>query len=285
MEKGLIPAWAGKTTSTHPALSPHPAHPRVGGENLWTLTHGRFGWGSSPRGRGKLPRVVRAVGYSRLIPAWAGKTSNEVIGSPVLRAHPRVGGENPGTYAAVGAVPGSSPRGRGKLVAPRTDLLREGLIPAWAGKTASAHATTLLTQAHPRVGGENLKLASTPLPDPGSSPRGRGKLEVRLLGRRGLGLIPAWAGKTLCFQPSALLGGAHPRVGGENRGLEAVCPILEGSSPRGRGKLGLGIKLTNDTGLIPAWAGKTVGWFFFVVWLGLIPAWAGKTHTKTHGRR
>ena len=69
----------------------------------------------------------------------------------------------------------------------------------------------------------------------GSSPRGRGKP----------------AGGTV------LHGRAHPRVGGENRRLGGRRRRYQGSSPRGRGKLAGTGALTEDLGLIPAWAGKT----------------------------
>ena len=39
--------------------------------------------------------------------------------------------------------------------------------------------------------------------------------------------------------------------------IAASVRFAVGSSPRGRGKLGLGIKLPNHAGLIPARAGKT----------------------------
>ena len=50
---------------------------------------------------------------------------------------------------------------------------------------------------------------------------------------------------------------AHPRVGGENSVVVAVFIVRSGSSPRGRGKLGLNLTLTRGLRLIPAWAGKT----------------------------
>ena len=116
-----------------------------------------------------------------------------VFGGP---AHPRVGGENPVRFGAFGLFPGSSPRGRGKRVEARHVAEEMRLIPAWAGKTLHHTQTNHEDKAHPRVGGENLKSPPTPLRDPGSSPRGRGKLgEVNLAARRGR-LIPAWAGKT-----------------------------------------------------------------------------------------
>ena len=70
----------------------------------------------------------------------------------------------------------------------------------------------------------------------GSSPRGRGKPSPGV--RRGVraGLIPAWAGKTPDLEVNFLLGGAHPRVGGENDQLVSLFRVLNGSSPRGRGK-------------------------------------------------
>ena len=76
--------------------------------------------------------------------------------------------------------------------------------------------STELESAHPRVGGENQRLARLGVQVKGSSPRGRGKRyavdQVDLLG----GLIPAWAGKTRTRRSSASGLGAHPRVGGEN---------------------------------------------------------------------
>ena len=50
---------------------------------------------------------------------------------------------------------GSSPRGRGKLVIHTLTQINEGLIPAWAGKTAARRPRRERTRAHPRVGGEN----------------------------------------------------------------------------------------------------------------------------------
>ena len=115
----------------------------------------------------------------------------------------------------------------------------------------------LASGAHPRVGGENT-ISTIKVPQmAGSSPRGRGKLLSLSMCWLYIGLIPAWAGKTsallfvLCFLP------AHPRVGGENLSVSLSTRKSVGSSPRGRGKLGLGVELANHAGLIPAWAGKT----------------------------
>ena len=91
---------------------------------------------------------------------------------------------------------GSSPRGRGKPSASQSSSICRGLIPAWAGKTGNGQYQTGYSQAHPRVGGENKTSGARSSSHWGSSPRGRGKLvRVRRV-RVGLGLIPAWAGKT-----------------------------------------------------------------------------------------
>ena len=50
---------------------------------------------------------------------------------------------------------------------------------------------------------------------------------------------------------------AHPRVGGENLEAHEGHTHVNGSSPRGRGKLDLAHVVLAVAGLIPAWAGKT----------------------------
>ena len=70
-------------------------------------------------------------------------------------------------------------------------------------------------------------------------------------------LIPAWAGKTRPDRPPRAVMTAHPRVGGENDAPRSDAVEHEGSSPRGRGKLGHLIGIGKFWRLIPAWAGKT----------------------------
>ena len=91
----------------------------------------------------------------------------------------------------------------------------------------------------------------------GSSPRGRGKHYLTLPARPVNGLIPARAGKTVAWDASQQVQGAHPRAGGENTALTWADISSLGSSPRGRGKHG---HVEDDAGqrrLIPARAGKT----------------------------
>ena len=91
---GLIPARAGKTSTSAAALVCSAAHPRACGENCSKITTDVETRGSSPRVRGKQAQVHAGHQRLRLIPARAGKTSSQ---PPVQRtppAHPRACGEN-----------------------------------------------------------------------------------------------------------------------------------------------------------------------------------------------
>ena len=213
--------------------------------------------GSSPRGRGKLFTKVPVPAIMGLIPAWAGKTDWRTFESMRRRAHPRVGGENLSRPRGWGKSPGSSPRGRGKPHGARSGIPRDGLIPAWAGKTTLEESTSFSSSAHPRVGGENNHGLISDRSHPGSSPRGRGKHHPGLQSSDPVRLIPAWAGKTGTVVVSQSIRAAHPRVGGENGGEVAEVVADAGSSPRGRGKRPSGRRGRCAHGLIPAWAGKT----------------------------
>ena len=71
----LIPACAGKTERCPSEEAANRAHPRVCGENSFSICSHSSRAGSSPRVRGK-PAIRSEWGYlPRLIPACAGKTS------------------------------------------------------------------------------------------------------------------------------------------------------------------------------------------------------------------
>ena len=151
----LIPARAGKTHQSSPRRTQCTAHPRAGGENA----RGHLCWwsrrGSSPRGRGKQRIRLQSEEKAGLIPARAGKTDRLVQDLPPAWAHPRAGGENGMSYRIDWVQFGSSPRGRGKPRPRWHSPPPRGLIPARAGKTTHAVATSSSRRAHPRAGGEN----------------------------------------------------------------------------------------------------------------------------------
>ena len=237
LDRGLIPAHAGKTMTAIDARACRGAHPRSRGENDAHHVAGNPPGGSSPLTRGKPGPKALASTRRRLIPAHAGKTGSASRSRFPGWAHPRSRGENPDVV--VGEVPcaGSSPLTRGKPVERRGQPRLLRLIPAHAGKTCSPPRRTEGGWAHPRSRGENPLVDRLTAVAGGSSPLTRGKLDRVPIRRDNLGLIPAHAGKTMmlkgCDWPSA----AHPRSRGEN--LEV---------PAGPG---------GGEGLIPAHAGKT----------------------------
>ena len=112
--KGLIPAHAGKTARRPSRHATSPAHPRACGENLHCAKRASGCRGSSPRMRGKLPRVNASKFQCGLIPAHAGKTCSHKNQQTHSGAHPRACGENCPCLTPTSPMSGSSPRMRGK---------------------------------------------------------------------------------------------------------------------------------------------------------------------------
>ena len=213
---GLIPAHAGKTGGEARLDADGGAHPRSRGENIRASGRTSRPSGSSPLTRGKRQGFGSRRDQERLIPAHAGKTRATSRAHVVSWAHPRSRGENLSTSARPSVRQGSSPLTRGKRNRHRHGPRRHGLIPAHAGKTRTRTLSISASRAHPRSRGENGR--GTPLVQAwrGSSPLTRGKLEVRLRRGRGLGLIPAHAGKTTTSLSEVSGARAHPRSRGEN---------------------------------------------------------------------
>ena len=101
--------------------------------------------------------------------------------------------------------------------------------------------TACITRDHPRMGGEKFATFITGYPYTGSPPRGRGKgskADVECLRSR---ITPAWAGKSATISTHCLIGGDHPRVGGEKPEWAPITFLMLGSPPHGRGKDGRGM--------------------------------------------
>ena len=132
---GITPAWAGKRPQTAHRVKPQQDHPRVGGEKPRQQGNQRTGVGSPPRGRGKVLVTRSLVSRTGITPAWAGKSCLYVLSRSSVRDHPRVGGEKKLILFVLRAVTGSPPRGRGKDTHKAAQAHREGITPAWAGKS------------------------------------------------------------------------------------------------------------------------------------------------------
>ena len=134
---------------------------------------------------------------------------------------------------------GSSPHTRGARRRLSARRHGPGIIPAYAGSTATAAEKTSLTPDHPRIRGEHL-------PTEGG----------RHFRRR---IIPAYAGSTNRVRLAGQRRQDHPRIRGEHRPIPEHCQMAEGSSPHTRGALP-GMDLNNVAiGIIPAYAGSTDG--------------------------
>ena len=131
------------------------------------------------------------------------------------------------------------------------------LIPAHAGKTERGVQVSPWDQAHPRSRGENRPRTAVLPARCGSSPLTRGKRLQLQAPRSRKGLIPAHAGKTLCWCECSSGLAAHPRSRGENATFFDEDHNPEGSSPLTRGKQHGGDRPLATAGLIPAHAGKT----------------------------
>ena len=192
----LIPAHAGKTTSTYRAPSAPGAHPRSRGENARSSFALSRRAGSSPLTRGKLSNLQTAGTSQGLIPAHAGKTHARSFQFTLDWAHPRSRGENSLPAQGMTLEFGSSPLTRGKPRDLVTARIGSRLIPAHAGKTIYPDPSRSALEAHPRSRGENCATTSDAVMMVGSSPLTRGKpifapgLPIRIR------LIPAHAGKT-----------------------------------------------------------------------------------------
>ena len=153
--------------------------------------------------------------------------------------------------------PGSSPRVRGKPLAPAGHMAFARIIPARAGQTFQRSKTWQPTPDHPRACGANPFSGLAVALIAGSSPRVRGKPRFGRAESVVLRIIPARAGQTRFLKPDTVMMSDHPRACGANSLFVFLFFLLFGSSPRVRGKLGIGDIRRRQRRIIPARAGQT----------------------------
>ena len=151
--------------------------------------------GSPPRMRGKETWTRPMPIYSRITPAYAGKSTPPSAFRLSRWDHPRVCGEKSLAYGLWYAKLGSPPRVRGKAQRHAGLLLPAGITPACAGKRRSIGRLSQPTRDHPRVCGEKALSTFSSRKNSGSPPRMRGKVDLSLKVVRVLGITPAYAGK------------------------------------------------------------------------------------------
>ena len=175
-----------------------------------------------------------------------------------MGAHPRSRGENGLGRPGLVWDGGSSPLTRGKPVTPGGESVKEGLIPAHAGKTIRAGLLINDVEAHPRSRGENIEDVRVVPTALGASPLTRGKPRLIRARAASSGRIPAHAGKTHQPRPGNSRPRAHPRSRGENCVRSLRNTGVLGASPLTRGKRDVQPPSGVHEGRIPAHAGKTM---------------------------
>ena len=231
----FIPARAGNATRPWSAPARPSVHPRAGGERPPHTLLVPLRPGSSPRGRGTPNGSRWRHGIPRFIPARAGNATRAPSPKRWSTVHPRAGGERSSLLSVAIACHGSSPRGRGTQSSPCRGPMAYRFIPARAGNAEHVHLAGAGAPVHPRAGGERDQEFVARCAPAGSSPRGRGTLDVRVRQPHCGRFIPARAGNACLSRAAGWSLPVHPRAGGERVALLDLSVERFGSSPRGRG--------------------------------------------------
>ena len=153
--------------------------------------------------------------------------------------------------------PGSPPRVRGKAEVRHERDQEPGITPACAGKRHCPRFRPGKTRDHPRVCGEKSSLMQMDVGPLGSPPRMRGKGELPKDTKDYFGITPAYAGKRMLYARAVRRDRDHPRVCGEKTAPRHRLHLAKGSPPRMRGKGCYMQELSGETGITPAYAGKS----------------------------
>ena len=129
------PAYAGKTQEEHAPAPVDGKHPRVCGEDGIGFGYARAQMETPPRMRGRPAQGARCAAASGNTPAYAGKTISWSCGMLSKKKHPRVCGEDFGSFCAMNIFLETPPRMRGRLLQLADGGKEGGNTPAYAGKT------------------------------------------------------------------------------------------------------------------------------------------------------
>ena len=231
-----IPAWAGEPNPLNGNIHSRKVYPRVGGGTITAPSVAPPGFGLSPRGRGNRCGELSKPVQEGSIPAWAGEPLAGGGHHVRARVYPRVGGGTRHSKAHECRQPGLSPRGRGNPRCGCGAEIKWRSIPAWAGEPGRLLERDSCQGVYP--------------------PRGRGNLTTKPIPTITPRSIPAWAGEPASALRVALVTGVYPRVGGGTLLRPRLIHREEGLSPRGRGNHSISIERGEESGSIPAWAGK-----------------------------
>ena len=146
-------------------------------------------------------------------------------------------------------------RGKQRDYTIRHSLYR--ITPAGAGKTTFPAFYLPVGGDHPRRCGENIRFILCLPVSRGSPPQVRGKQKVDRIGKGGIRITPAGAGKTDKYRSANVNIRDHPRRCGENLLKKPVPLTTAGSPPQVRGKPSFTVANSYSFRITPAGAGKT----------------------------
>ncbi len=180
--------------------------------------------------RGKASCLYFRVPLTGITPAYAGKSYRERYGHHQGRDHPRICGEKSTRKRRTDSTLGSPPHMRGKVLSFVFRLNRDGITPAYAGKSCRTIPHNTGKEDHPRICGEKKRTFLQWYLCRGSPPHMRGKGEFQGAVPAPSGITPAYAGKRLKRSRSTVPPVAIVPL------FPSVCnkPVVSDGSPAGR---------------------------------------------------
>ena len=254
---GIIPAYAGSTSTVRNPASRATDHPRIRGEHVTPLPGETLACGSSPHTRGAPRQASRRRRQQRIIPAYAGSTCGNLPRPRRPPDHPRIRGEHRRAAARRHPRGGSSPHTRGAPSCRCPAPPSRRIIPAYAGSTKTFPRSHTNVSDHPRIRGEHADGVLSRMSIGGSSPHTRGAPARPGHPAPVAGIIPAYAGSTTYDKTGSYLEPDHPRIRGEHENTPPGFNARVGSSPHTRGARGSVRAGRCRIGIIPAYAGST----------------------------
>ena len=165
------------------------------------------------RGKGILQK--KCGRFSRITPAYAGKSERHQRQNQEYQDHPRLCGEKAHNMNFGGILLGSPPPMRGKGFPPPVSFLLLRITPAYAGKSYNSEIDYNRPEDHPRLCGEKAILVCLRRISTGSPPPMRGKGLRDFLKSTVYRITPAYAGKSATGVTSSIVKKDHPRLCGE----------------------------------------------------------------------
>ena len=192
----ITPAYAGKRFLVFFKAKLFQDHPRLCGEKFSPRYKKCLTAGSPPPMRGKDNAALFRVQTVRITPAYAGKSTAVCTPVYAYRDHPRLCGEKSCWKHWRTLMTGSPPPMRGKEKNSVQSSKQAGITPAYAGKRQYHHLAAFQSRDHPRLCGEKACRDRCGTFAVGSPPPMRGKAAVFSSVVGGVGITPAYAGKS-----------------------------------------------------------------------------------------